>query len=744
MFEHLAPRLLSALLAACAIGLPTAAQAQDATREAAPLRPRVALVLSGGGARGLAHIGVLRELEAMRVPVDLVVGTSMGAVVGGAFAAGRRVDELESFVRQANWDSILADRPPRRDLAFRRREEDLVVPSRIELGLGRQGIALPPAAAGNSSLEFTLERLVAEGRGDWPVNQLALPFRALATDLATGDLKQLTDTPLFLAMRASLAVPGVFAPVRVDGRLVVDGGLVRNLGVDVAREMGAQIIIAVNVGTPLMEEKEITSAVGVANQMLQILTEQNVKRSVAELKAQDLLIAPRLGEVGFIDFKRFDAAIAAGREATRAMAPRLQALALSAEAYAEQELARQITPVAMARALPLASLNVQGTRHAAPDLVRGETRLELGQPVTLAEVNKAAANLYGSGDFDRVETQVSDRDGKRHVNLNLTEAQWGRSRIRLGLELYSNFGESNRFTLVAMHVASLLNDWGGELRSVARLGNQRGFSSSFLQPLGPGSDWYLSPSFSYEDSGFDAFEQGRITSRWGARERSVSLALGRRLGQWGDLQVGVGRALSSARQLLPEVADQSDAQVSVAAYYAQWRVDTLDTVTFPSRGNLIDARLERLRLPEGHSHHRLQFLGLSAFSWGSWAGHVYTEWAHSQLGSTGSLGGFLRLSGLPDNSLSGSSIGFGRFVMAKRLGEMPVGLGGAIRAGFSLEAGAGRERSQALGRADLRLATSVFLSVDTRFGPLYLAVGSARSSGNVISNAAYLYLGPFW
>nr|WP_316638812.1 patatin-like phospholipase family protein [uncultured Roseateles sp.] len=736
----LAARLLSLVLTACALGLPAAARAQAAVPEAAPLRPRVALVLSGGGARGLAHIGVLRELEAMRVPVDLVVGTSMGAVVGGAFAAGRTVEELEAFVREADWDSILADRPPRRELAFRRREEDLIVPSRIELGLGRQGVALPPAAAGNSALQFTLERLVAEGRGDWPVNQLALPFRALATDLATGDLKQLTDTPLFLAMRASLAVPGVFAPVRVEGRLVVDGGLVRNLGVDVAREMGAQVIIAVNVGTPLMEEKDITSAVSVANQMLQILTEQNVKRSVGELKAQDVLISPKLGGVGFIDFKSFDAAIAAGREAARAARPRLLPLALPEAEYAQLELARQITPVAMARALPLASLEVQGTRHADPGAVRAETGLELGQPVTLAQVNKAAANLYGSGDFDRVETQVSDHDGLRHVNMNLTEAQWGRSRIRLGLELYSNFGESSRFTLVGMHVASLLNDWGGELRSIARLGNQRGFQTEFIQPLGPGSAWYVTPSFSYQDAGFDMFVSGRVAARWGIRERTLSLALGRRLGDWGDLQLGFGRTAASVRQQLPEPAEPTPIQASLAVGFVQWRVDTLDSVSYPSRGTLINARVERQPGPS----YRLQFIGLRAFTSGNWAGHAYTEWAHSQLGAAASLGGFLRLSGMADASVSGDSLGFGRVVLARRLGQMPVGLGGAIRAGFSLEAGATRALGQSFSRADIKLASSAFLSVDTRFGPLYLAVGSARASGSVISNAAYLYLGPFW
>ena len=254
-------RLLRAAALACGCALPftCAAALAPAVADVAPLaaRPRIALVLSGGGARGFAHIGVLRELH---VPVDLVVGTSMGSVIGGAYAAGASVADLGRMARDTDWEQVVADRPPCDELAFRRREEDVLLPSRIEFGVHRDGLALPPSAAGNAALEQALGRLLPAGTRDSPVSALALPFRCVASDLLTGEPVELVDTPLFLAMRASLAVPAVFAPVRVGRRLVVDGGLVRNLPVGTARAMGADIVIAVNVGTTLAPEKELGSA----------------------------------------------------------------------------------------------------------------------------------------------------------------------------------------------------------------------------------------------------------------------------------------------------------------------------------------------------------------------------------------------------------------------------------------------------------------------------------------------------
>lgn len=705
-----------------------------------PERPRIGLVLSGGGARGLAHIGVLKVLEELRVPVDLVVGTSMGAVVGGAYASGRSTAELQDFVLRSDWDAILADRPPRQDLTLRRRIEDQLLPSRLELGLSRaSGASLPPAAAGNSALEFTLESLVPDEIAEQPISQLRLPFRAIATDLLNGELIEMVDTPLFLAMRASMAVPGVFAPVRVNGRPVVDGGLVRNLGVDIARKMGAELIIAVNVGSPLLEAREITSAVGVANQMLQILTNQNVERSLRQLQPQDVLIDPDLGNLSFMDFTRQAEALDAGQRAAMAAHERLRALSLSPEAYAAQERLRRSAPGNLAKALPLASLSIEGAQRSNPEALRNELDLKAGQPISQAEINKAAAQLYGSGDFERVDSQVQDRDGQRHVTLHVAEADWARSRLRLGLELYSNFADANRFSLVAMHVATWLNAWGAELRSTGRIGAERGLGTQLMQPLGPGSPWHLSGTLAYQAGGSDLFDNGRRALRLASSSGSASLALGRNLGNWGEVELGVARTRSSVHVEIPADPALPESTATFQQQFAQISVDTLDSLGFPSRGVLLNAQWQRYRRAEQQAH-QFGALGLAAFRAGLWAGHLYGEWSHTDLGSTSPLGGFLRLSGTADQSLSGRSSALARVVMARRIGHMPIGLGGAVRAGFSMELG-GVSPERTLPRlGELKLAGSGFLAVDTRFGPFYLAAGGTKGGGASL----YLYLGPIW
>lgn len=731
--------LLGSLLAALLLP-PALAQTPAPPEAAAQARPRIGLVLSGGGARGLAHLGVLRALRELRVPVDLVVGTSMGAVIGGAYAAGRSVEEIEEIVRSADWATILSDRPQRRDLSFTRREEDQLLPSRIEMGLNRDGFTLPPAAVGNSALERTLERLISGQRADLPLNRLALPFRALATDLLSGDMHEMIDTPLFLALRASMAVPGVFAPVRIQGRPMVDGGLVRNLGVDIARKMGAEIIIAVNVGSPLLEERELGSAVGVANQMLQILTEQNVSRSLKELRSNDVLIDPQLDSMSFLDFTRLAPTVEIGHRAALAAQERLQPLALTEADYAEHQQSRQALASAQPQALPLQTLTIKGSRRSNPQALQQSLDLQPGLPVTEARVERAAAALYGSGDFDRVDTAILDSDGRRQVTVEVHEAAWARSRLRVGLELYSNFDDANRFSLVAMHSANWLNPWGAELRSLARIGAKREIGTELLQPLGAGSAWYLAPRLHYQESDADVFDHGLRVARYATSIGSASLAFGRRLGNWGDVRLGTGRLRSSTRLQLPEDPSLGALRLSLRSRYAQLRIDSLDSMGFPSRGQLLDISYERLDSASTGGVDQINAAGLSAFQWGPWAGHLYGELSHASFGSTRSLGGFLRLSGSPDASLEGRNLLLGRLVMAKRIGQMPLGLGQAVRVGFSLELGGAVPEQQSLRASDVKLAGSGFFAVDTRFGPFYLALGGTRG-GN---SAVYLFLGPVW
>ena len=745
------PLRAALLAAACATALhaPFAwAQTVDAAPGAAATikaaaRPRIALVLSGGGARAFAHIGVLRALHDLRVPVDLVVGTSMGSVVGGAYAAGASIADLERMARNTDWDRVVADRPAREDLEFRRREEDVLLPSRIEFGVHHDGVTLPPSAAGNAALEQTLGRLIPAGAHDRPVSQLSLPFRSVASDLVTGDLVDLVDTPLFLTMRASLAVPGVFAPVRINNRLVVDGGLVRNLPIDMAHKMGADIVIAVNVGTPLAPEKNLGSALGVAQQMINILTEQNVQRSIRELRAQDILVAPSLAGVGFLDFRNVDSAIAAGEAAARALAARLAPLALPADQYALFENNRLAPPPLTDTPVRLASLHVETTGQVDPRVLEVQSGLAPGKVLTREQIRTAADQLYGRGDLERVETDIDDETGKRNVTIKATEAKWASSRLRVGLELASDFNDSNAFALKLMHVKTSINSWGGELRTVMRVGDQRDLGMQFFQPLGPGSQWYVSPSTQYGSASLDSFLEGRRIRRFAFTRRSVSMVLGRELGTWGDVQIGVTRQQSGVRAAIPEEPNALTFSGYNTIQFAQYRIDTLDSLGFPSRGYLLDARVERLPdgTPTGAAQASSTLVGMGAISAGNWAGHVYGEYGHSKSGTSPlSLGGFLRLSGTVPDSIQGRSVVFARMVLARRIGQLPVTLGGTVRAGFSIEAGGGFDLDAAVEGSQFKQAASAFVSVDTRFGPAYVGAGATKDGKATM----YLFLGPIW
>jgi NTE family protein len=706
-------------------------------------RPRVALVLSGGGARGFAHVGVLRVLRDLKVPIDLVVGTSMGSVVGGAFAAGNSVETMETIVRSTDWEAVIADRPARDELAFRRREEDLLLPSRIEFGVDAGGITLPPSAAGNAALEFALARLMPGTTRGTPVDRLPLPFRSVASDLVSGELVELVDTPLFLTMRASLAVPGVFAPVRINERLLVDGGLVRNLPIDLARAMGADVVIAVNVGTPLAPESELGNAVGVAQQMLRILTEQNVQRSLKELGPRDILIAPDLSDVSFMDFRAAERAMSRGALAARQVAAQLQALAVSPADYAARESARLAGPAVTEAPQVIATLDVKGTKHIAAEALRAQSTLQVGQPATREQFDQAARRLYGRADLERIEVVSREAEGGLAVTIEATEAAWARSRVRLGVELASDFGDGNAFNLGMLHVLSSLNDWGAELRTVARIGTLRQLGTQWWQPIAAGSPWYLALTLQHSGTATDVFEGGRRSVRADFATNSAIVVFGREVGDWGDVRVGWLRGRTRVRALVPDDGSREPIVLLGNTEFLQVRVDTLDSLAFPRRGHFLNADWERRKgqRADGLAVRAYSGAALAAFGAGEWAGHVYAEWDRSSVGlARSSLGGFLRLSGTPTNSIEGERVMLGRVVMARGIAAMPVALGGLVRAGFSLELGGGLTAQESMRLSSLRRAASAFLSVDTRFGPLFLAAGATHSGGGTL----YLFLGPIW
>ena len=718
-----------------------------AEEQAAPhARPRIALVLSGGGARGFAHIGVLRALKKLHIPVDMVVGTSMGAVVGGAYAAGRSAGDLERTVKETDWNQVLADRPERTDLDFRRKEEDTLIPTRIEFAITKSGASLPASAAGNVALENALTRLLPEGMRDHPVNHLALPFRSVASDLLTGDKVELDDTPLLPTMRASLAVPGVFSPVRIKNHLVVDGGLVSNLPVETARAMGADVIIAVNVGTPLAKEHELRSAIDVAKQMLQILTEQNVQRSIRLMQPQDVLISPSLDGMSFLDFDQYERAIHSGEKATLQLADRLRALRLSDEQYAafdEERVNRTRSVLQPIMAMPIHKIEVAGTQYINPETLIAQTGLADGQVRTQEQIRSATTRLYGRGDLDQVDTVITDTEQGRDVLIKPQESNASRNRVRLGLELASDFSDDNRFSVSMMHVASSLNSYGAELRSVVRLGSRRMFSTQFFQPLAPASPWYIQTGFDYNADSLNIFNDQRRIAMLGTASTNVNLRMGRLLSNWGSLEAGLSRGFQRITSILPDEPINPNARYYDTTQFLQFKADTLNSVAFPSKGGMLTILAQRAPAKDTGEPSRAtsEIDALQAFQYGDWDGHVYGEWGHSHNATIASpLGGFLRLSGTPRNSLSGDSSLFGRVVIARKIGSLPTTFGSAVRLAMSAELGGTYGADNPYRFSNLKQAGSISLSVDTRFGPLYFGFGATRGMGG----STYLFLGPIW
>ncbi|HEU5294164.1 MAG TPA: patatin-like phospholipase family protein, partial [Burkholderiaceae bacterium] len=360
-------------------------------------------MLSGGGARGLAHVGVLKVLEQWRIPIDAIAGTSMGAIVGGLYASGMRADALERELNATRWDQVFSNRVERPELSQRRKEEDFEFSSAIELGFRDGELRAPQGAVSSRGLELLLRRFTLPVHHIDRFDELPIPFRAVATDMESGQAVVLDRGDLAQALRSSMSVPGVFAPIEVNSRVLGDGGLVDNVPIGVARSMNVDVLIVVNIGTPLAGRETFGSAFGLTQQMINILTEQNVQRSLATLRLVDVLVAPQLGALTSRDFDRSRDLIALGEAGARDAASRLAALGLDPDAYAAWQAQHTVSPTPAA---PLAFVRIEGAELSNPERLAGILGSRAGQPFDRAQADRDTRRLAASGDYTRTDYQL--------------------------------------------------------------------------------------------------------------------------------------------------------------------------------------------------------------------------------------------------------------------------------------------------------------------------------------------------
>ncbi|MBS0326620.1 MAG: patatin-like phospholipase family protein [Proteobacteria bacterium] len=722
---------LCALLAATTVAWSAAANA----------RPKVCLVLSGGGARGAAHVGVIKVLEALRVPIDCIVGTSMGSLVGGAYASGMTVPEMTSLLETITTDFLFNESPPRKDQSIHRKIDDRSILFGLELGLSDRGeVLVQKGLVSGVQLETVLRRLALAG-GYRNFDQLPIPFRAVATDLVTGKPVVFASGELAQAMRASMSVPGVVAPAEIDGRLLVDGGLTDNLPVDVARRMGADVIIAVNLGTPLLRRDQVGSVLGVTAQMVNILTEQNVRESIASLKPTDILIEPELGEFSAADFDHLPKAVPFGEAAAWKVASKLEALSDNAAAYAAWSRHRiavtppDTRPIDEIRFRPLQRVNV--------DVLRGELETKVHAPLDQATLDDDMRRLYGTGDFERLNYRVVEEAGKRVLDVDAVEKAWGPNYLRFGLGLGSDLQGDSFFNLATSYRRTWVNELGAEWRTDAQVGRTSRLATEFYQPLETRDYLFVAPRLEIERRTEDLYEGSEHIARYKLRTSDIGFDVGSDFTKYGEARLGILTGTLHADLDTGPEALAPPGRVRRGALTAQVVFDQLDSLNFPRNGIAASSHLfaSTKALGADASYRKWDADVTAATSAGphtlSVTARVGTALGNDRLPRYDMFqwGGFLQQSGYPTGALVGEQLVFGRAVYAYKLLKAPFIDG--LYAGGSLEAGR-MERPLVPGSPTGFLkSVSAFLAADTLLGPLYLGYGWA-ADGN---RSAYLYLG---
>jgi len=705
-------------------------------------RPRVGLVLAGGGARGGAHIGVLKVLEAQRIPIDIIVGTSVGSIIGAAYASGMPLTVIEEEMKPLTTASLFHD-TSREDVPMRRKADDHLNYVGPEVGIGNGGFRLPKGAVAGVALEAVLRRLTSRQR-DSNFDNLPIRFRAIATDVTTSEMVVLDHGSLATAVRASMAIPAFVNPVEIDGRLLVDGGVTRNLPVDVARQLGAEVVIAVNIGTPLLERKDITSLLSVSDQLTRILTNTNVSQSLKELGPDDLLITPDLGTVGTMDFDRLPEASAAGEKAARAAIERVSYLQVDATTYAALTAAR--TAQARPGELRIAAIEVKGVSRVNPEAVLGAMRTNVGDDYDPAALDTDMRRLYGSGDFERVSYFLTEEPGGAHVlTADVTEKSWGPNYLRFGISLSTDFEGNSYFNLLATHRWTWLNSYGAEWRNDLQIGNNERVRTEWHQPLSPAQRWFVAAGGQYTSDPFDIYANGQRLARFRRNAGQLDLSVGVPFGRAGEIRLGAlyGRVeLGDDTSFVP--ASVFTPPETLAGSQLWLRLDTLDSLRFPRQGYAAALRLFR-SMPAWGADQNYSLVSFAAQGALSYQRHTLQAAVEGSVPGgndnlpfyeLSSLGGFLRLSGYRTGQFIGQGMSFGRLIYNYRIAG--PGLLEGVSLGISTEAGHVDRVVTPDGLLPRTFhGNAVYLAVDTPLGPVYFGYGRASSANQAI----YLFLG---
>jgi NTE family protein len=561
--------------------------AQDVASAAAP-RPRIGLVLAGGGAKGAAHIGVLGVLDELRIPVDCVVGTSMGALVGATLATGMRPEEIEREVLAIDWQRTVGGQGRRDRMPIKRKLATMTYTLPLEVGMNSSGLRMPGGLIVTQEIEQFIRTLVAPFRYTSDFDDLPIPFRAVATDMVAGEVVILDSGDLSEAMRASMALPGVFAPVTLDGKVLSDGGMMRNVPVDIGRELCGEVVIAVWMSSPPTEAEGLTSALSLVGRSIDVMINANERVQIASLTPRDVAIDVPMGDIGTGDFTRIPEAVELGRRAADGMREQLSRYSVPEAEYLAwvESLGRAQAPETQ-----LAEVLIVGTERVNPEYVRAQ--LESSSPgaiMTAEAIAEDTERVYALGDFEGVDYTLTGPSGARVLEIAPVEKGWGPNFFRFDLGLATYEGGDLFAILRLDHDRTWMNSRGGQWHNAVQLGRQSLAVSDFYQPLDVRQRFFVQPILSSQEKIEDIYVDRDRVARYELRERYGQVDFGVNFGTTTQLRLGLRNGWHEATvdtgvPALPELEQTTDTSYQLRAFF-----DTRNSVALPTRGAFITSR----------------------------------------------------------------------------------------------------------------------------------------------------------
>lgn len=729
------------MVLAAASAAPAAGQATSSQAFSAAGRPRVGLVLSGGGAKGFAHIGVIEELERRHVPVDVIAGTSMGAVVGSMYAIGNDASEIKAIASSIDWVTVFSDRQDRNDLSFRRKREvrDILLNARLGVVDGKP--ALPRGVLGGQRLFSTVQEILAPWRATEDFDRLPIPFRAVASNIVTGEHVVMGSGNLSTAVFASMSIPAAFPPVKREGLLLVDGMISDNLPVDVARQMGVDVVIVVDVGEPpRASADQINNAIDVFSQMQSLLGWEAVRRQRASIAGRDVLIDPDINGLSVTGFNQYELGIERGRAAANKLGDRLDALSVSdaqwATYLAERRARANPAPIRIDKVRIVNTSNVD-TAVLAPLIT---TRP--GDTLDGAIMARDVARIFALDEFDRVDYSIDLAPDGNALVVNTVGGRAADKYFMAGLVLGSNFGKASTFDLGVSFTDRNFLGTGAEWRGFGRIGDDLAFDVSLYKQFGKfqqSSRFFVEPTAYY-------LKSSAVVQQLGSNQSvAVVRVQGAGAGIDGGLVFGNRVELRAGLRLGGVNPSEDGLNINLPPGWQRdvnWRVgitlDTLDSVTFPRSGTLAQVQLIDHVSALGGKFDRTTVTAdvQKPFTWDR-----TTLLLGGRVGLTSDtatdylvdfrLGGFLNLSGLQRNVLIGQQLLFARAVAYHRISDKSPILDLPVYIGGSFETGNVWTRTADISLGNLRTSVSGFVAADTPIGPAWLAVGQSGSNTSI-------------